>query len=131
MEPRPEQLGVLPLFASGDEGQLGQLVRWTEVRGVAAGERVTPQGASAYSFFVIEEGTADVIRDGQPVGTLGPGDFFGEIAIMDGGRRTADVVATSAITLIVKFGTEFREMESEMPVVVGQIRATMKARQPD
>jgi CRP/FNR family transcriptional regulator, cyclic AMP receptor protein len=131
MQPDPEQLRALSLFASLNDDDLAEVSRSTEIRHVDAGERITPQGASGYSFFVIQEGTADVVRDGERVRTLGPGDFFGEIAIMDGGRRTADVVSTSDMTLVAMFGTAFREMDARMPEVAAQLRAAMEERLSD
>ncbi|MGH2636164.1 MAG: cyclic nucleotide-binding domain-containing protein [Actinomycetota bacterium] len=131
MQPDPRELRELPLFAALKDDDLGELSRSMETRAVDEGERITPQGASGYSFFVIQEGTAQVIRDGLAVRTLGPGDFFGEIAIMDGGRRTADVVATSDMKLVVMFGTAFREMEARMPDVAEQLRAAVRERLGD
>lgn len=126
--PDRDRLTDVPLFSSLSDDDLARLRDWTETRTLIAGERVTPQGASAYSFFVIEAGTADVVQDGETIGALGPGDFFGEIAMFDGGRRTADVVATSEMRLAVMFGTSFRQMEAEMPAVAAQIRAKMEER---
>jgi CRP/FNR family transcriptional regulator, cyclic AMP receptor protein len=126
--PDLERLSNVPLFASLTPDELAKLRDWTETRTHAAGERITPQGASAYSFFVIEEGTADVVQDGTTIGTLGPGDHFGEIAILDGGRRTADVVATTDLRLAVMFGQTFRQLEAEMPSIAARIRATMEER---
>jgi CRP/FNR family transcriptional regulator, cyclic AMP receptor protein len=126
--PDPDRLSHVPLFASMTLDELGKLRGWTETRTHAVGERITPQGASAYSFFVIEDGTADVVQDGRTIATLGPGDYFGEIAILDGGRRTADVVATSELRLAVMFGQTFRQLESEMPEIAARIRATMEER---
>ena len=63
------------------------------------------------------------------VAQLGPGDFFGEMAIMGDGRRVADVVATAPMTLYAMFGTSFREMEAELPEVAAQIRIAVETRQ--
>jgi CRP-like cAMP-binding protein len=75
---------------------------------------------------VIEEGTADVNHEGAKIGSLGRGNFFGEMAMMGDGRRVADVVATSPITLFEMFGTHFREMT--LPEVAARIRATLEER---
>jgi CRP-like cAMP-binding protein len=131
MQPDPDQLRRFPLFESVADEDLETLARSMEIRRVEAGKLVTPQGASGYSFFIIVEGTADVIRDGRAVGKLEAGDFFGEIAIMDGGRRTADVVASSDMTLAAMFGTEFRAMESRMPDVAARIRSAAQERLGD
>ena len=73
-------------------------------------------------------GTAEVHHEGATVGSLGPGDFFGELAMMGDGRRVADVVATSPITLFEMFGTHFRELEMTLPEVAARISATLEER---
>jgi CRP-like cAMP-binding protein len=93
------------------------------------GSRFTTEGASGYLFFVIVEGTAQAEIDGRPVGKLGPGDFFGEVALLgETGRRMAAVVATSDMRVGVLFGTEFRQMETEVPQVAERLRAAMNER---
>jgi CRP-like cAMP-binding protein len=77
---------------------------------------------------VVDEGTADVVRGGDVIASLGPGDFFGEMAMMGDGRRVADVVASSPITLFEMFGTHFRELEMRMPQVAATITATLEVR---
>jgi len=107
---------------------LDRVASWLEIREESEGRRLTPEGASGYEFFVIEDGTADVHHEGPKVGSLGPGDFFGEMAMMGDGRRVADVVATSPITLFEMFGTHFRELEMTLPEVAARIRATLEER---
>ena len=77
---------------------------------------------------MIEDGTADVVRGGDVIASLGPGDFFGEMAMMGDRRRVADVVANSPITLFEMFGTHFRELEMQMPQVADTITATLEER---
>lgn len=128
MHPEPAHVRAHALFASLDGKEIERLTGWLEIRTAQPGERLVPQGASGYSFFVIDEGTARVERDGKPLRDLGRGDFFGELAVLGDGRRTADVVATSPVTLFVLFGTEFREMEATMPAVATRIREATKSR---
>jgi CRP-like cAMP-binding protein len=116
------------LFTDVPDDDLDRVASWLEVRDVSEGVRLTPEGASGYEFFVIEHGTADVVRDGAVIASLGPGDFFGEAAIMGEGRRVADVVATSPMTLFTMFGTAFRELEATLPQVADRIRATLEER---
>ena len=61
---------------------------------------------------MIEEGTAKVLKGGEEIAELGPGDFFGEIALLETERRTATVVAATPMRVIVMFQREFRQMES-------------------
>ena len=66
----------------------------------------------------------------KPIDHLGPGDFFGEMAIIGDGRRVADVVATSPMTIFAMFGTSFRELEAAQAAVAERIRATVERRMP-
>jgi CRP-like cAMP-binding protein len=127
--PEPLRLRAIPLFADLGPDDLDRVASWLEIREESKGRRLTPEGASGYEFFVIEDGTAEVHHEGAKVGSLGPGDFFGEMAMMGDGRRVADVVATSPITLFEMFGTHFRELEMILPEVAARIRATLEERQ--
>ncbi len=70
-----------------------------------------------------------MLVDERPVAALGPGDFFGEVAMLgETGRRMAEVVATSPMRLAVMFGSEFRRMETEAPEVIDRLRSAMQSR---
>jgi CRP-like cAMP-binding protein len=75
-----------------------------------AGQVLCRQGEGGEEFFVIVSGTAEVKRDGRSLRQLGPGDFFGEIALIDHGPRTATVVATSAMRCLVLAHGQFRNV---------------------
>ncbi len=131
-----ERLRSLPLFADLTEEELSAVSNTVEQRRVSPGARLTVEGASGYSFFVIEDGTVGVERDGRIVNTLGPGDFFGEMAIISGERRNATITATSEVDLLVLFGTAFRVLESECSSATEKIKQKMAERavpaaQPD
>jgi CRP-like cAMP-binding protein len=128
MRPDPAQLANVPLFAELTPQEREELAGWTEVREVSAGQPVTLEGASGYTFFVIQSGTADVQEGEETVRELGPGDFFGEMAILGEGRRRGTVVATSPLTVLAMFGTEFRRLEAELPELGERIRAEMQRR---
>ena len=127
MHPEPLRLRAIPLADLGPD-DLDRVASWLEIREQSKGRRLTPEGASGYEFFVIEDGTAEVHHEGAKVGSLGPCDFFGEMAMMGDGRRVADVVATSPITLFEMFGTHFRELEMILPEVAARIGATLEER---
>ena len=109
---------------------LQKLASWLTVEDVSEGRRLTPEGGPGYQFYVIEEGTAEVRRNKELIGSLGSGDFFGEMAIIRDGRRIADVVATSPMRLLAMFGTSFRELEAGLPLVAGRITETLQERLP-
>ena len=123
-----ERLSRLPLFAGLSSDELARVARSFEEKQVSAGTRLTLEGASGYSFFVIESGRVEVERGGEVLEMLGPGDFFGEAAILTGKRRNATVMANSDVTVLVLFGTEFRVLERELPATAENIRLKMVER---
>jgi CRP-like cAMP-binding protein len=124
-----KRLKAIPLFEHLPKADLERLARWTDEVEVPAGARLTRQEGFAHEFAIIEDGAAAVYRDGEKINDLGPGDFFGEIGLLDeSARRTADVVASTAMRLIVMFGRDFRQMEREMPAVAEQVRTAMEER---
>jgi CRP/FNR family cyclic AMP-dependent transcriptional regulator len=116
------------LFSELSKREREQLARWTDELDVREGQELAKQGEFAHEFFVIEDGAAEVRQNGDRIAELGPGDFFGEIALLETDRRTADVVATTPMRVIVMFQREFRAMEREMPAVADRIRAAIRAR---
>jgi CRP-like cAMP-binding protein len=95
---------------------------------VPAGYELAKQGQFAHEFFVIEDGAAQVIQDGELLTELGAGDFFGEIGLLETQRRTASVVASTPMDLIVMFQREFKQMEKDMPLVADRVRSAIRAR---
>ncbi len=101
-----EMLGRVPLFRNLKKRQLQNLARIFINRECAAGEVIVPQGRDGYGFFIIASGGAEAIRekaDGTTarLNTFGPGDFFGELALLDNGPRTASVVATEKTECLI------------------------------
>jgi len=124
-----DRLRPLPLFADLSDAQRKRVAAWMEERTADAGERIVPEGAAGYEFYVIESGTVEITREGALIRTLGPGDFFGEMALVgSSARRAASVVATSPLRALVVHGLEFRELETQLPDMAERIRARMLAR---
>ena len=89
---------------------------------VESGTALTKEGDFGHGFFAIEEGEADVLKDGGVVATLGPGDVFGEIAIVASGRRTASVVAKTPMRLITLFKNDLWRIEKQSPALAEALR---------
>jgi CRP-like cAMP-binding protein len=123
-----DRLAEIPLFASLTKREREQIARAADEVEVEVGKHLAEQGQFAYEFMAIEEGTADVLKDGEKLRELGPGDFFGEIGLLESERRTATVVATSHMRLIVIFGPNLRSLEREMPELSGQLRKAIRDR---
>jgi CRP/FNR family cyclic AMP-dependent transcriptional regulator len=124
------RLKTIPLFAELSEREREQVARWADELDVSEGKHLVDEGRFAHEFFVIEEGTAEVRHGDQKLTDLGPGDFFGEIALVEHQRRTASVIATSPMRTIVMFGRDFSQMEAEMPSVAARIRQAIEERRP-
>ncbi len=122
------ELASVPLFASLDGEQLDEVARLFEERTVGEGVTLAGEGASGYSFFVIVAGSASVTSSGAKLRTLGPGDFFGEIAILGDGRRSATVTSTTPARLLVMFGTSFRRLQQSHPEIAAELEAAMAER---
>ena len=117
-----------PLFDGLSRKQRKRLaLRAAEIE-VEPGEVLCCRGKTAYEFFVIEEGTARVERDGQYLNELGPGEFFGEMGLIDDAPRNADVIAETHVTLMVIRGSSLMELERECPQLARRINLSVKHR---
>jgi CRP-like cAMP-binding protein len=96
----PENLRAVPLFASMDEADLRRIATFANEDSAPSGATLVKEGDFSNDMVAIESGTADVLRDGKTVGTLGPGDVFGEIGVLGKEARTATIVATSSMRLV-------------------------------
>jgi CRP-like cAMP-binding protein len=128
MGPTAAELARIPLFGSLSGSELDELAPWFESRAIGAGTRLTGEGALGYSFFVLAEGRVSVTVDGGAIAALDAGDCFGEVAILDGGRRTATVTATTPATVYVMFGTEFCRLQESHPEIAAQLEELMRTR---
>ena len=124
-----DEIDGIPLFSGLSPELLASVASRLENREVDPGTLLASEMASGYMFFVILDGTATVQRGGDQLATLGPGDFFGEGALIGStGRRNASVVASSHMRIGAMFGTDFRLLENELPEVAARLRETMAAR---
>ena len=121
----------VPLFAGMREKDLRQLAQRLTARRFREGQTITVQGQGGIGFFVIEEGTAAVEVEGELVRTLGPGDYFGEVALIDSGPRSATVTATSDLRCRGLTAWEFRPFVHEHPQVAWELLQYLVARLRD
>src|SRR3954453_1087333 len=105
-----ENLKNIALFSACTRKELELISGATTQLRFPAGETLARQGQNGHEFMVIVEGTARVEISGQTVATLGSGDFFGEIALLDGGPRTATVVAETDLVAEVIGQREFASL---------------------
>lgn len=130
-DPRVDRLRKVPLFASCSDTQLRFIASHVEEVDIPAGKELCREGESGGEFFVLISGTADVKRRGKKVDQLGPGDFFGEISLLDHGPRTATVTTNGPSRVLALSHVQFRDVLHQdasivltlLHAVVGRLRS--------
>ncbi|MCI4352647.1 MAG: cyclic nucleotide-binding domain-containing protein [Thermoplasmata archaeon] len=116
--PALAMLGSVPLFSGLGKSQLRTMVTSAKERTYRAGETIVKQGEKGIGFYLILDGQARVEKAGQQVAVLGPGQFFGEMALLDQQPRTADVLASGAVRCLVLSPWEFWSAVGNEPEVL-------------
>jgi CRP-like cAMP-binding protein len=117
MEDRLELLERVPLFSEVPRDALTRLAEIAEESEVPAERTLTHEGRHEGYFFVVVEGSVRVERGGRVVNTLGPGDFFGSIALVDAGPRTAAAITETPTRVLSITNEQFRELMDESPAL--------------
>jgi len=129
LDHRVELLRSVWLFSSCTDDELSRIAGLSTTADVADGTEMFAQGDPGDDFYVIVDGTAEAQVDGDKVADLDAGSFFGEMALIDGGERTATVVATSPMSLLVLSRNDFNTMlSSAMPHVAPKLMQVMGQR---
>jgi CRP/FNR family transcriptional regulator, cyclic AMP receptor protein len=115
----------VPLFAGLDSRELEQIAASMKERRFSAGDTVTAEGAGGAGFFVVEEGAASVSVDGEPRGSIGAGDYFGEIALLTGSDRTATITATSDMLCWGMTAWDFRPLVESNSAIAWKLLTAM------
>lgn len=123
-----ERMQQSPLFAACSRRELQDVTRLSTETSVPAGKVLMAEGQPGHEFMVVLEGTATATRDGRHVATFGPGDFFGEISLLDDGPRTATVTADTPMTLAVVGRREFTGLLKEIPDLSLKVMAGLARR---
>ncbi|MCI4350689.1 MAG: cyclic nucleotide-binding domain-containing protein [Thermoplasmata archaeon] len=121
-------LGSVPLFSSLSERQRKTLAETGKERSYAAGASIVKRGDKGVGFYLVLDGKADVRKDNKSVAALGPGQFFGEMALFDEQPRTADVVAEIPTRCLVLSSWEFWGALSKEPEVLRSLMQEMVRR---
>jgi CRP/FNR family cyclic AMP-dependent transcriptional regulator len=121
-------LKSLPLFSGLSKRELRQVASHADEVDVPEGHELVKQGDWAWEFFAIEQGRAEVMRDGEHLADLGPGDFLGEMGLLEHAPRNASVIARSPMTVIVMTGQDFRRIDREMPEIASRIQSAVEER---
>jgi CRP-like cAMP-binding protein len=123
-----ELLRAVPLFSGLSRRHTKKLAERADEVEFRKGEVVVEAGARGGSFFVIVEGEARVTKSGRTVARLGPGDFFGELALLDGGPRSATVTAATPLLTIRIFKRAFDRLVAQEPGVAAKMLAVLAGR---
>jgi CRP/FNR family transcriptional regulator, cyclic AMP receptor protein len=126
--PAPVELAEIPLLSTLPQPYLESLAAQFEVEEFGAEHVIVREGDAGYAFYIIKDGTAVVTQEGREIRQLGPGDFFGEISIVEGGRRTATVTSSTPMVVWTLFGTEFRVLETADPEVAAALQGVIAVR---
>jgi len=120
-----ELLQRVPLFSDLDRKELERIAASMKERTFSAGETVTAEGSSGVGFFVIESGNAKVTVGGQDRRTLGAGDYFGEVALLNESARTATIIADSDLKCYGLTSWEFRPLVETQPSIAWKLLQAM------
>ena len=121
-------LRSMKLFSGCTTSELNRISSLTMLVEVKQGTALAEEGSPGREFFIIAEGTATVSRRGLKLAELKPGSFFGEMALLDGGFRTATVVADTDLSVFVFSPAEFRSLQNVAPTVARRMLAEMGSR---
>jgi len=122
------RLAAIPLFADLDEDDLASISASAIEIQADEGEALATQGDLGHALFAIESGTVEVTAHGERLATLGPGDVFGEMAVVASGIRMATVVATSPVRLIAMLKRDVWALEQRSPQTAARLRELLVSR---
>jgi CRP-like cAMP-binding protein len=128
MAVKPDALDDVPLFQSLPDDVRGKFATWVSELEVPAGQHLADEGEYAYDLFIIKDGTAEVIQDGKTVAELGPGEFFGEMGVLERAPRNATVVAKAPMTLLTLSSWDVKRLSSKSPEAIQQLQDVIEQR---
>jgi CRP/FNR family cyclic AMP-dependent transcriptional regulator len=123
-----ELLKRTPLFSGCSKAELGELATKSDEVALREGSILAREGRRGREFFVLVDGSVRVTREGRKLADLGPGDWFGEIALVTNSPRTATVTATTPVRVLVLGDRAFRRVVSEMPSIALKVMASLGTR---
>jgi CRP/FNR family transcriptional regulator, cyclic AMP receptor protein len=122
------QLKRIPLFADASDEDLAKVAAFAETKEIPEGEVVVQEGGFSRELLAIEEGSAEVTREGEHIADLGPGDVFGEAGMLDDSMRSASVTSTSRMKVISLGHFEVQRLKKDAPQVYSRIEELVEER---
>jgi CRP/FNR family cyclic AMP-dependent transcriptional regulator len=123
-----EHLAKQPLFSACSKRELQRIAKAVDEISVEAGRVLVDQGQAGREAFIVLDGTATVKRNGRKINTLGPGQQFGELALLDHGPRTASVIADTPMQLLVLSSRSFNAVLDDVPTLSVKLLAALAGR---
>jgi CRP/FNR family cyclic AMP-dependent transcriptional regulator len=123
-----KQLKRIPLFADASDEDLAKVAAFAKSTEIPEGEVVVEEGGFSRELLAIEEGSAEVTREGEHIADLGPGDVFGEAGMLDDSMRSASVTATTRLKLISLGHFEVQRLKKDAPEVYSRIEELVEER---
>jgi CRP-like cAMP-binding protein len=127
-DPKVDRLTRVPLFAGIPKRDLEFVASRVDELNLKPGQTLITEGQPTEAFFILESGHVQVTRGGKPVARLGPGDFFGEIGMLDRGPATATVITDGPVEAMVLSHTQFRDAIKSNDNLALQVIAAMAKR---
>ncbi|HEX6388721.1 MAG TPA: cyclic nucleotide-binding domain-containing protein, partial [Solirubrobacteraceae bacterium] len=122
------RLKKIPVFADLDDDARRTISLLASEVSIPEGKELVSQGDYSYQLLAIEEGSAKVERDGEQIAELGPGDFIGEIGVLERGQRNATVTSTSPMVLVTLDRWDVKRLQRQAPAVIEHLKELVAAR---
>ncbi|MGH2743224.1 MAG: cyclic nucleotide-binding domain-containing protein [Thermoleophilaceae bacterium] len=124
------RLKSIPLFEELGDEELAQIAPFSQEVSVEEGKILVREGDFSYELMAIQDGQAEVTRGGEHVADLGPGDFFGEMGLLEKTLRNATVTAKTPMQLVTLTGWDLRRVERTAPEAIERVRSVLEERRP-
>jgi CRP-like cAMP-binding protein len=125
------RLKQIAVFSELSDDELASVVPFANEASVSEGATLVKEGDYSYEFIGIEEGEAEVTRGGEHIADLGPGDFFGEVGVLEKALRNSTVTAKTPMRIVTLTGWDLKRLERQAPTAMESIRSTLEARRAD
>lgn len=122
------RLKSIPLFSELNDEELHQIASLAAEVSVPDGKELVREGDYSYDVLAIEEGTAKVVRGGEHIADLGPGDVVGEMGVLERSQRMATVTATSPMLLVTLTSWDVKRLQKSIPHVIEKVKGVVAER---
>jgi len=121
-------LARVPIFANCTAEEIGAIASVAQESGFGADQIIVTQGTPGQAFYLILSGRVEIIRDGQSLGSFGPGDFFGEMSLLDQAPRSATIKASEPTTCLMLSSWDFKALLEAHPSIAVKLLEVLSRR---